>query len=68
LFDPQGNFDVAWTRRLHNGYPLAATGLEARDPVLASRLWETSVELTGVGFDALSDPVSRVGAPLPRRA
>jgi CubicO group peptidase (beta-lactamase class C family) len=25
-----GNFDVAWTRRLHNGYPLVAAGLEAR--------------------------------------
>jgi CubicO group peptidase (beta-lactamase class C family) len=30
LFDPLGNFDVALTRRLHNGYPLVAAGLEAR--------------------------------------
>jgi NAD(P)-dependent dehydrogenase (short-subunit alcohol dehydrogenase family) len=29
---------------------------QARDPVLAARLWERSVELTGVGFDAISGP------------
>ncbi len=30
LFDPLGIVDVVWTRRLHNGNPLAAAGLEAR--------------------------------------
>jgi CubicO group peptidase (beta-lactamase class C family) len=30
LFDPLGIVDVAWTRHLHNGYPMASSSLAAR--------------------------------------
>jgi len=40
-----------------HGHPTSVPFVRAaRDPGTASRLWDVSVQLTGVGFDALEPP------------
>ena len=40
-----------------HGHPTSVPFVRAaKDPGTASRLWDVSVQLTGVGFDALEPP------------